>query len=97
MWRFASCGIEVTKLVFGFCFSPKLVLSIPLNYSLFEGIMFIFALKYNFRTTLKYNLSATLKYNLRTTLTYRIKANKYYGNSAREISKCTGTLEVFTR
>ncbi len=50
--------------------------------------MFIFTLKYNFSTT--------LKYNLRTTLTYRIKANKYYGNSAREISKCTGTLEVFT-
>lgn len=89
MWRFASCSIEVTNLVFRICFTPKLVLSIPLNYSLFEGIMFTFALKYN--------LSATLKYNLRTTLTYRIKANKYYGNSAREISKCTGTLEVFTR
>ena len=97
MWRFASCSIEVTNLVFRICFTPKLVLSIPLNYSLFEGIMFTFALKYNLSTTLKYNLSVTLKYNLRTTLTYRIKANKYYGNSAREISKCTGTLEVFTR
>lgn len=59
--------------------------------------MFTFALKYNFHTTSKYNLSATLKYNLRTALTYRIKGNKYYGNSAREISKCTGTFEVFTR
>ena len=46
-------------------------LSIPLNYERFEVIMFIFALKYNLRTTLKYNLGATLKYNLRTTLTYR--------------------------
>jgi len=38
--------------------------------------MFIFALKYNLRTTLKYNIGTTLKYNLRTTLTYKNTAKK---------------------
>jgi hypothetical protein len=57
-------------------------LSIPLNYERFEVIMFIFALKYNLRTTLKYNLGATLKYNLGATLKYNLRTTLTYRNTA---------------
>jgi hypothetical protein len=55
------------KYIFDWTWFEKVCYIIPCNYIQSEGIVHIFALKYNFRTALKYSFS--------TALTYRITAN----------------------